>query len=37
MVNVIKQFQESVFDKMPADQGPADKKFVAQRKQMVNE
>ena len=30
MADVIKQFQESVFDKMPADQGPADKKFVAQ-------
>ena len=30
MADVIKQFQESVFNKMPADQGPADKKFVAQ-------
>ena len=30
MADVIKQFQESVFNKMPKDQGPADKKFVAQ-------
>ena len=30
MADVIKQFQESVFNKMPADQGPADKKFVTQ-------
>ena len=30
MADVIEQFQESVFDKMPEGQGPADKKFVTQ-------
>ena len=28
MADRIKQYQKSVFDTMPADQGPADKKFV---------
>ena len=28
MVDRIKKYQESVFGDMPADQGPADKKFV---------
>jgi hypothetical protein len=30
MAEVIEKFQESVFDKMPEGQGPADKKFVTQ-------
>jgi len=30
MADVIEQFQKSVFDKMPSDKGPEDKKFVTQ-------
>jgi hypothetical protein len=32
MVDKIKQYQQSVFDNMPADQGPTDKKFVTTSK-----
>ena len=32
MVDIIKKYQESVFDAMPEDAGPADKKFVTTSK-----